>query len=168
MKQKSTFLLITIFSLIGPEVFGQVESDTLMCQKLNNNSFQCKWIFFSLSETIEGVVVKHEKQTGGCGVWANASLTIIKTANDTIRVLDLCNQEDYSLRDSVRIAPEIEPKFEVFIPSHILISTNTKKKMTKHEKVERKKITQRELSVWRSNDYDERILKTTWGQIKIR
>jgi hypothetical protein len=88
-------------------------------------------------------------------------LTIIKTDNDTIRILDLCNNNDYSTGQQVKVIPGSEPKFQVHIPSYIIITGTKGMKMTK----EQKKITEKELSTWHSNDYDERILKTTWGEI---
>ena len=86
-------LTLTICILTSFSVFGQVDCDTAKYSKLLSNSFQCKWNFFQFNDTIEGIIIQHERQMTGCGVLATASLTIIKTDNDTIRVLDLCNQK---------------------------------------------------------------------------
>jgi hypothetical protein len=164
MKQATTFILLSILSLTKLTVFGQADCDTIKYTKLLSNSYQCKWTFFTLNDTIEGVIVKHERQTS-CGGIATASLSIVKIDRDTIRVLDLCNIEDYKVGQRVKIIPGAEPKFQVHIPSYIIITGYRKRKMTKQEKKEQKKITKKELSLWRANDYDERILKTTWVQL---
>lgn len=158
---------MTVLLLTSVWSFGQIDCDTTKYPKLLSNSYQCKWTFFTLADTVNGIILKHEKQNTGCGLFATASLTIIITDNDTIRVLDLCNQNDYSIGQNIKIVPGAAPNFQVHIPSYILISgqKKKKKKMTRQEKEESKKITEKELSIWNSNDFDQKILKTTWGQI---
>ncbi len=153
-------LILPTFLLTTFSVFGQVDCDTTKYPKLLSNSYQCKWNFFQLNDTIEGVIIKHEKQMIGCGFLATASLTIIETGSDTIRILDLCNLKDYSVGQKVKILPESEPKFQTLIPCYFY---TVRIKLYKGDKG--KKVKQDEKAVWHSNDFDERILKTTWGQI---
>lgn len=150
--------ILTIFTLTSGSVFGQVDCDTAKYSKLLSNTYQCKWEFFQLEDTIKGVVIKHEQQMTGCGVLATASITIIKTDNDTIRVLDLCNKDNYIEGQKVKIIPRTEPQFQVNIPCYILI--DRRKKGDKNRKTK-----EVEKNIWHSNNFDESILKTTWGEI---
>jgi hypothetical protein len=168
MTHVRTFYLLTILLITNLSVFGQVDCDTTKYPKLLSNSYQCKWIFINLTDTIEGIIVKHERQITGCGVLATASLTIIKVDNDTIRVIDLCNNKEYSIGQRVKVISETEPKFQVDIPHYILIleqKVKGRKKITKQQKEERIITLEKELYIWYSNEFDEIILRTTWGQI---
>ncbi|MES2139595.1 MAG: hypothetical protein V4511_07785 [Bacteroidota bacterium] len=168
MKVITTILTLTILILTNFSVFGQVDCDTTQYPKLINNSFQCKWTFFQLKDTTNGIIIKHEKQTIGCGSYATASLTIIFADSDTIRVLDMCNQLDYHAGQTVKIIPSTTPPFQVHIPWFVYVSDQSSKKLTPKEKEEQKKKTSEELSISRSNEFDEKIKKTTWGQIIVR
>lgn len=150
--------ILTIFTLTSGPVFGQVDCDTAKYSKLLSNTYQCKWEFFQLEDTIMGVVIKHEQHMIECGVLATASLTIIKTDNDTIRVLDLCNKDNFIEGQKVKIIPRTEPQFQVYIPSYIII--DRRKKGDKKRKTKEVK-----KNIWHSNNFDESVLKTTWGEI---
>jgi hypothetical protein len=154
LMQIKTFLLLAILSLTTLSVFGQPDYDTTK-YKLSNNSYQRNWTFFTLTDTIEGIVVKHERQVEDCGVVATASLTIIKVNNDTIRVLNLCNNKNYSKGRRVTIIPRAQPKYQVIIPFKIEPPKNVGEK-EKQKKIPKKCYTDK---------YDYRILKTTWGVI---
>lgn len=140
-----TFSLTTVLTS-----FAQTECDTAEFHKLINNSYQCRWTFFQLTDTITGTIIRHEKQEVGCGIIATASLTIIKTDTDTIRVIGLCNQDSYESGQKIKIIPQNEPSFQVWIPSYYdVVDKNTNKYFT------------------RSNDFDEVILRTTWGHLIV-
>jgi hypothetical protein len=161
---KKIFILSSL-AFISLFAIGQTDCDTIKYPKLLWNSFQCKWQFFILTDTIQGIIIKHEQQTIGCGTIATASLTIIKTENDTIRVLDLCNLMEYKTGQKVKIVPDTAPNFQVHIPSYTLITGYPVKKRSKKEKEEQKKKTEAESKIWHSNEFDESVLKTTWGEI---
>jgi len=83
-------------------------------------STECEtsWIYFSLTDTVKGSVLFHEKAPFLCGGFATASLTIIKTnKNDTIRVLWLCNSNvDFKKSEIVKVYPAEKPDFSVVLP----------------------------------------------------
>ena len=142
------FFLLTIFSVSVLTTSAQTECDTIEFHKLINNSFQCRWTFFQLPDTISGTIIRHDRQEVGCGIIATASLAIIKTDNDTIRVIDLCSQDSFKTGQKIKIDPGKEPSFQVWIPSNYDIV----------DKKEHKYFT------W-SNDFDATILKTAWGHL---
>ena len=76
-----------------------------------------KWKYFELEKQITGQVIEHAK-AGPCGNIAFASITIIKLLpNDTIRVLELCNDEKYfQYNQTVTVAPAKKPPFGVSLP----------------------------------------------------
>ena len=130
--------------------FGQTICDTTRYPKLLGNSFQCKWAFFKLSDTTQGIVIKYEKQSTPCGVLATASLAIIKTKQDTIRVIALCDENNYRVGQKVKLIPANEPSFQVNIPSYYDYFDKTKKKY-----------------YIRSNSFDETVVRTTWAHINL-
>ena len=86
---------------------------------INNLPSNSNWNIIILEDTIEGIVIKHEEQMMVCGHFNAASLTIIKFGTDTIRIIDICNMEDYKEGDSVIVSPDNEPHYGVNIPSYI-------------------------------------------------
>lgn len=134
-------------------------------KKLLNNSFQDKWSYFELEDTLEATIIKHEKQEVGCGSFATASLSIVKTNNDdTLRILDLCNYDYYEKGTAIRVSPMKDVQGQVRIPNYVLISGEI---MNPDKKKRRKKVKRAiEPSIYRSNEFDETILKTTWGIIE--
>ncbi|MEQ1798449.1 MAG: hypothetical protein ABL872_10890 [Lacibacter sp.] len=85
---------------------------------IDSTECETSWNYFSLSDTVKGSVLFHEKAPFLCGGLATASLTIIKTdKNDTIRVLWLCNSNvDFKKSDIVKIHPAKKPDFAVVLP----------------------------------------------------
>jgi len=83
------------------------------------NDYKCKdkWQYFTLKDTIRGQVLFHAKGTVACGVLATASVTIIKTTSDTIRVLELCNtKKDFKRSRFVKVESAKRPPFSVILP----------------------------------------------------
>ncbi len=158
IKLLSIFLFLTHFLS-----FGQIPCDTIKFPKFLNNSFQCIWTPYKFDGKVTGTVLQHEPIQGTCGILASASVTIITVDNDTVRIIDLCNNTNFTLGQKVNITPTRVPEYQVHIPSHIFITGTGHKKMSKEEKVKFKK----ELSTWRTNDFDEIVLKTGWGHISI-
>ena len=66
--------------------------------------------------------------------------------------------KNYPVGQKVKILPETEPKFQAHIPCYILTEGIKKGDKKKKDNVDEKYI-------WHSNGFDERILKTTWGEI---
>ena len=154
-------LLVTMSLLISIHISAQRVCDTLH-PKLLSNSGQCKWGFIKLNTLTKGIVIEHNKASGSCGVRAFASLSIIKINNDTIRVLDMCNQNLYTTGQKVQIIPADEPGFQVDIPYYCFIDGQKviRKKEKKNHQSEDKFIAH-------SNNFDNTIFKTTWGQLSI-
>jgi len=142
------FILSGLIILDAAASFGQVLCDEKKHYQLLNNSFQCKWVFFNLKDTVSGIVLKHERKVEPCGAWASATVTIVKCGLDTIRVLDLCSESNFSKGQKVKISPADNPGYQVYIPFYYDVIDE---------------ITNQHIS--RTNEYDERILRTTWGTI---
>ena len=148
-KMTRHLLIWTAFlTLTGGTVFGQTNCDTTKYAKLLNNSSQCWWTFFQLTDTITGTILRHEKQMVACGHLAGASLTIVKTEKDTVRVIDLCNGKNYVKGQKIKIIPRTEPTFQVNLPFHVKWVDKGKNKY-----------------ILISNKFDKVVLKTTWGHI---
>jgi hypothetical protein len=99
-----------------------------------------------LPDTIEAVIISHLSAPTSCGTFAAASLTILLTHNaDTIRVIDLCNRDEYEEGVTVRIVPKDLPPFDVITPFTLTENPLTGKGEPS----------------W----FDIKVLKTTWGTI---
>jgi len=68
----------------------------------NTNTCQEKWRYFKLRSLIHGVVLHSSK--GMCGYVYIPSITIIATANDTIRVIGPCYPNKFNISDSVIVS----------------------------------------------------------------
>lgn len=145
---KALVLGVILFSTAN-RMFGQTVCDTTLHPKLISNSFQCTWTFFKLTDTIQRIIIRHERNPTGCGVYATASLSIAKTPTDTIRIIDLCNEDSYEIGQKIKIAPRNEPPFQVHIPYYLEYADARGKKYN-----------------WRTNSFDQTVLKTTWAQLQ--
>jgi hypothetical protein len=106
--------LIMVLGLSVFTSFGQKSKE-----KILTPNYKCRdnWQYFSLHDTLTGQVIFHAKAIVLCGVLATASLTIIKTGSDTIRVLELCNSnKDFKKSRFVKVKPEERPSFGVILP----------------------------------------------------
>ncbi|WMX13141.1 hypothetical protein [Aureispira sp. CCB-E] len=112
---------------------------------------QCNWEYISTTEKIKGIVLSNEISVGNCGGRAYASITIIKTHNDTLRILELCNLEDYSLGEEIFITPIKKPTFSVSIGSNYILPKIKNKQVSKEEKLPTR--------------FDKTVLKSIWGEI---
>ena len=160
MRHKIFICLIITFALTSI-AFGQTECDSIKYPKLLNNSYQCKWTFFKLDKSIEGIIIEHDKAQGSCGTRAFASLTIVKTDKDTIRILGLCNENLYLIGQKVKVSPENEPSFQVHLPSTFIDGVRGTNKKGKRKKQEPP------ILVPTATAFDKSIIKTTWGQISV-
>lgn len=101
---------------------------------------------FNLHDTINTTIIVHYPVTVGCGTKAFGSVSIVKTeANDTIRILNLCNMEHYKPGQKVVFKPAEKPNFSVHFSQTTVQYEN---KDTLYEQ---------------SSAYDLKILKTAWG-----
>ena len=158
MRPKIILYIVLTFSLTSIAV-GQTACDTIKYPKLLDNSFHCKWAFFKLDKSIEGIIIDHHKADGSCGTSAFASLTIIKTDSDTIRVLSLCNENLYLVGQKVIVQSQNEPSFQVHLPFTHIIGSATKNKKKKNKESSK--------AIVDTINFDKLIIKTTWGQIAI-
>jgi hypothetical protein len=106
--------LIIILSL---SLFGSFGQNTKVKTLAPNYKCRDNWQYFSLRDSTTGQVIFHAKAIVLCGVLATASLTIIKTTNGTIRVLELCNTtKDFKKYKFVKVKPQERPAFDITLP----------------------------------------------------
>ncbi len=78
---------------------------------------QSKWQYFTLKDTLRGELIMQQKIRNLCGIFAYASNTLIRTElNDTIRVIELCNSNEFKKGSVIKVIPAIKPLFGVSIP----------------------------------------------------
>jgi hypothetical protein len=152
-----SLILLSLISGIG---YSQNIDDSIT--DIRNKQVFSKWVYFKLTDTVKGEIIVNEKALVDCGVYATAALSIIKTGNDTIRVLDLCNTNNYSNGQNVKIIPQTVPPFDVMLPISGGPSVLVKKKFLSKRYKELKVI---DSGYPLFNEYDKTIVKTTWGQI---
>lgn len=127
---------------------AQTECDTVQYPRLLNNSFQCRWQYFTLKDTLRATVIEASPGTGMCGVLASASITVVRTEKgDTIRILYLCDEQRYPKGQKVQLIPHKDPGFACHVP---------------FETAE----VARQVYVYRANKYDDIVMATTWAGIK--
>jgi len=121
--------------------------------KPNDFSYENKWKYVKLKKTLTVTIIEHIPAEGGCGVYAYASLTIVKKTNgDTLRILDLCNQNNYKVNQVVKIEPTVPYKCDnvkiCWITPYILVVNPQTRRLEQTP-----------------TKYDLTILKTTYGKI---
>ena len=119
------------------------------CRTVNKNattfdfSYRDKWQIITFDDTIKLKVIEHQNAGVHCGTLATASITIGTFKNDTIRVLNLCNLENYSKNEIVKFIPANKPDFSVVLPYSTTYNPENKKIIP--------------------GFYEKNILKTTYG-----
>jgi hypothetical protein len=162
MKMKYTIILL----LFSCAAWGQTPCDTT----INRNPSRCKWTYFKLDKSIEGAVIVHYKAGAGCGTFAFASLTIVKIDADTIRVLDLCNENLYLVGQKIKISPEDKPPFSVILPETLFLNGirgAMSKKMKRKIRKGQVKASDIPSTPSHIDEYDKSVLRTTWASISI-
>ena len=136
MKKVIVILLFSIGAIAQKQhITGEVG------QKLDF-SYQKKWEYFKLVDKTEVTIIEHFPAKFLCGHATSTSLTIAKTKNgDIIRLLNICNLNDYSKNQILKVIPGVEPT-KVSMPF-----TQIKNKETQ---------------LYEPSEYDLKILKTTW------
>lgn len=116
-------------------------------KKENLKSNELNWEYFELKKPIEGKIIYHLKSGSLCGIAAFASVSIVETQNEGIfRVLDLCNNLEISENELVKITPSKKPEYHVILPSRTFVI----QEFNKTENIE----------------FENKILKTTYGNIE--
>lgn len=83
-----------IFAILCAVIFYSCKTQKAYFYK--DSDYKDKWQYFNLHDTINTTIIVHYPVTVGCGTKAFGSVSIVKTeANDTIRILNLCNMEHY-------------------------------------------------------------------------
>jgi hypothetical protein len=153
MRQSVLFKRALITALVvfsANSVFAQTDCDKLRNLKLLNNSYQCKWAYYKLKDTLLGTVIKFHAPPIPCGPDASASLTIIQVGTDTIRVLDFCNDMNFKKGQKIKISPQDEPPYRVSIPFYFDVIDELNN-----------------VVVSRTDEYDELVFNTTWGELEL-
>jgi hypothetical protein len=122
------------------------------CFHLLSNSYQCKWIFFGLKGIKEGTVIAYtaplETKKPGPG---SAYVSIVAFGKDTVRVL-LQKPATLKTGDRIKLSQGRQPKED------LLVAFDRDFFLSEESKEEKPRC--------RVNEYDERVFKTTWGDIK--
>lgn len=114
--------------------------------KQNIKDYEDRWIYFDLQKPIEVNVIDHASPKVHCGYIAFASVTIGYTeAQDTLRIFDLCNLEDFFKGEKIIVTPAKRPGFNVIYPTFHLEDKDGK---------------------LLSHPYNTNVLKTTYGSIE--
>lgn len=116
---------------------------------ISNMPTNVEWNFIKLQDTLQGVVIKHNKQIFTCGHLNAASLTIVLSGTDTLRIIDVCNLDDYEKGMTILIAPDNNEYFGVNIPSFI---QGKYRKRTENQTY--------------TNEFDEIVETTAFGEIE--
>ena len=113
MKIPSNIIILILFGFLISSCRSKFKSNTIAKFDL---SYQQNWQYFKSEDTLTLEVINHLKAEVLCGTVASASITIGKLKKDTIRVINLCNMEDYKIGDVVKFIPADRPNFSVSLP----------------------------------------------------
>ena len=103
-----------------------------------------------LDKPIQGYVIDYVKMPRRCGIEWTASVCILRTENDTIRVILQCFQKELKKGQKVIITQVKEPDTDVGVPMDSEFFQNTSKNGK---------------PIWRINKYDALISKTVFGHV---
>lgn len=122
MKTPSNIIVLIIFGFLISSC--KYKSETVPKFDL---SYQENWQYFKAQDTLTLEVINHLKAEAFCGGTAFASITIGKFKKDTIRVINLCNMEDYKMGDIVMFIPADRPTYYVSLPYSTIYNTTENK-----------------------------------------
>ena len=120
------------------------------CHHLLSNTFQCNWVFFEMKSIAEGDILAYEQVGKASDGLMSASVAIVRTQSDIIRVLDMGNNA-HKVGEHVRVTPDHEPSVDIVVPLDRDFYFSEEKKGNK--------------TVCRVNAWDTKVLKSTWGRI---
>lgn len=143
-------IFLLFFLLINVAAFSQETLESIKqsdLRELHDFSYEKKWIYFKLDDTIIVTILDHLPAPADCGKLATASMTIVKTEKgDTIRIIDMCNiSNKYQNGQTMKVSPADKPSFVLTTPFTLSENPKTKK--------------------FEPSIYDLIVLKTTWGDL---
>jgi hypothetical protein len=121
------------------------------CHHILSIPAQCKWEFPELHGTMEGTVISYERMQKSDKTLYAASVAIVKTGNDQVRILLLSNYGDLKQGQHIKVTPDKEPSVDVAVPIDRDFCLAEEKKKGK--------------PLCRINSYDETVVKTIWGKM---
>lgn len=154
--RKLTTIIIGLTFLTFFDSHSQVTwTDTLHSNYFKNQfdpskDFMSSWIYFNLTDTIELKIIHHIPATMDCNDDIKTFSITIGTiqSGDTIRVLELCNRaKNFNFGYKVYIIPDDQPK-EYYTHPGVFV--------------------QGYQGQLRPSYYDTKILKTTYGVLKVK
>jgi len=80
--------------------------------------FECRdgWQYFTLKDTLYGELIYQQNIGKYCGTEAFGSNTVVKiSSGDTLRIIELCNSNEFKPGDKIKIVPATKPSFGVVI-----------------------------------------------------
>lgn len=139
------FLLLISVTAFSQEVLKTIKRSEL--GKSHDFSYEKKWEYFKLTDTINVTIIHHLPAPAACGIIATASMTIVTTEKgDIFRIKDMCNISDiYKKVQTIKVAPAEKPPFGLTTPFTLTENPKTNK--------------------FEPSKFDLRVLKTTWGDI---
>lgn len=124
--------------------------DPKNCFHLLSNTYQCNWIFYGLKVPVDALVIAYDTIPAAKAGPARACVSIVKTGNDTVRVLHLAASK-HKPGDIVRITQAREPELDVLVPFDREFFMSEENNGNEPQ--------------CRINKYDGRVYKTTWATI---
>jgi hypothetical protein len=124
--------------------------DTKNCHHLLSNTYQCGWQFFEIKTPLEGTIVMYNTPTGDKDGKSSASVAIIKTPKEMIRILFAGNSM-HTQGEHIKIIAAKEPDSDLLAPFDREYYISEERKGNKPG--------------CRVNEYDPIVLKTTWGKV---
>jgi hypothetical protein len=121
------------------------------CHHLLSAPAQCNWDFFDIKGSLQGTIICWEQAQKNERDQNAASVAILKTSKETVRVLLPGNYATFQKGAHIKIAPAKEPDADLAVPLDRDFYLSEEKRGAK--------------PVFRINIYDNSILKTTWGKV---
>jgi hypothetical protein len=116
----NTSTILTVICLIvAPSIAFAQNHSSNPPKIISNMPTHAEWNFIKLEDTNSRIVLADEKQMFVCGHLNNASLTIVKVGSDTIRIIDICNLDEFYTGMTVSISPDNKTQCGVNIPSYV-------------------------------------------------
>lgn len=150
------FIGLVVCSALTGYVFAQPETlkhahDAKNCHHLLSNYYQCNWKFIRLPRPSDGIVIRYNGLRPG--EKDAAAVSLVKMGMDTVRVILLSNAT-HKPGDRITITPVPEPDYDIMVPID-------RDFYLSEEKAGRKPFC-------RIDEYDSRVLKTTWGRVDAK
>jgi hypothetical protein len=141
---------MSIISLGQDRAAKTWQHDKKNCHFLLSNTHQCNWQFFEMKRKLNGVLVTIDKPPIMQKVVPAATVCIVATSKDTVRVIveGIVNGIP---GDKISFIPAKEPEYDVQVSFDREYYFSEEKKKNN--------------PTCRVNKYDQLIMRTTWGSI---